>query len=341
MDTLAELCHKCRWMLLNPRPDVDETTRGFLQSAANDLEVTLRALELRGRPLIVFCGRTNVGKSTLMNALLGGKIAPVSNGDWSSRPVEYRHAEDEMIFLADSYPPRKIPFHSAEELSAALQKLSTRADPANAFGKNQLVVNLNVPVLQNELILCDMPGFLATTGEEGDTGLHDDDIRQYLERQKNRVRTYLVSNAQVPDDSVIQFIRENLPTNHLCLVINYRKSDHIEERKSTLESVWRQQLNRPLDILYINAKAAIAGSEERDALVEHIARYGTEEGRRENARRDLVRFFRDTGMYLRGFAHCESAAEVLQRQALWVVSGLLEAPEFAEMKAVFDEYWAS
>ena len=44
-------------------------------------------------PVVAFVGLTNVGKSTLLSALFGAKVAPARNRPWSSVPVEYRYSD--------------------------------------------------------------------------------------------------------------------------------------------------------------------------------------------------------------------------------------------------------
>lgn len=340
MDFLSNLYNKSRWLLSEVSPNVKEAGQTFLKAAVSDLTNTQKAFEMVGAPVIVFCGKTNVGKSTLLNTILGGKIAPVFNGDWSARPVEYRYSEDQLIFLADQFPPRQIRFDSEEELKQALFGLSTMKNPEQAIGREHMVVQLKAPVLKNGLIICDMPGFLATTGVS--QGTHDKDIRSYLEAGQNCLRTFIVSNAQIPDESVIKFILENLHAEHLSIIINYRSSENINERKEQLETAWRNSLRRILDFHYINAKKAFnENPEEREILLQHLYGYSELSGRKEIALQDLIRVYSDIGLYLKVFLRYPSVPDLFVRQKLLVVQKLIEESNNPKLIDIFNKYWRS
>lgn len=55
------------------------------------LQFRQRLRSVAGRYVVAFAGLTNVGKSTLMNALLGAEIAPRLNGPCTSVAVEFEH----------------------------------------------------------------------------------------------------------------------------------------------------------------------------------------------------------------------------------------------------------
>lgn len=331
---LRDLCEKCQFLLLGVRSD-DPDLRSYLHFAAEDIAMIKGMLD--ESPLIVFCGKTNVGKSTLLNALLGEKVAPIFNGDWSSRPVEYRYSETPLIFMADTYPPKKIKFHSDEELYDALTQLSTMSSPDQSLGKQHMVVELDSPVLKDGLILCDMPGFLATDGNTEETGTHDDDVCRYLDRQKS-LHVFLVSNANLPNESVIKFVRNNFASVHLSMVINYRKNDNIDDRKEALENEWRNLLNRPLAFHYINAKKAKEDPTEREALLAHLKQYSFADGRREIAERDLCRVFRDVELFLRDFHHIKNVSSCFWNTRLNCVMELVQRSNNAELLKTFEKF---
>ena len=339
-DILLNLLDKSIYLLGDKDLLVSDKGKLFLQAAVDDLRSALQGVQLEDSPVIVFCGKTNVGKSTLLNAVFCGKIAPVYNGDWSARPVEYGYSEEQMIYSADSYPLQKIPFGTEDELSEALLQLSTMKNPDQAVGRDKLIVKLKSPVLEDGLIICDMPGFLATTGEEDTVaeGTHDQDIREYLDAGQKCLRTFIVSDANIPDESVINYIRENFRSAHLSIVINYRSLDNIEERKERLESVWRKELNRALDFHYINAKKALEENPEREDLIRYLQKYSNPEGRREIAAGDLIRVLSEIGVYFRAFLRIHPV-DIFKKTSLNVVRDLAENYGDQALINVLDQYW--
>ena len=343
MDPLLELCSKSRWLLGDDSISIGDSGKAFLNAAVRDLRSTQQALEMQGSPVLAFCGMTNVGKSTLLNAIFGVRIAPVSNGDWSARPVVYQYSKEQRIISADQNHLQTLSFNTEEELKDALVRLSTMDDPEKSVGKKHLVVQLDSPILQNGLIICDMPGFLATTGEADtvEQGTHDIDIRNFLEEGRSYLRTFIVSNAKIPDDSVVTFIRDNFQSAHLSIIINYRASENIDERKESLESAWRSELARALDFHYINAKRALREEEpeEREELIRHLQKYSDPDGRREIARQDLIRLFSDTGFFLRDFLRIPDMTSLFRRQRLEVVRERIRILKDKELTEIFNKFW--
>jgi len=334
MDKLLNLCDKTR-SLLHGAATSDTAMQTFFKSAIEYMRQTEGMLRARGDSVVAFCGKTNVGKSTLMNALLGEKIAPVRNCDWSARPVEYTYSGIPALLIADKYPPVKREFSNDDELSSALKDLTTMANPSLAVGQEHLVVQADFPILRDGLIICDMPGFLAATGDETEEkeGVHDFDIKEYLRKNGSFLQIYLISNAQLPDQSVIRFIRENLIDHPLTVVINYRESDDIEQRKRQLESSWGGALDRVLDFYYINAKKSCRQeNDELNKLTSHIKRRSATTNREAAACEDLVNLYRNLYSYLFEFNHFESVRSIFPPTRIGVVRQL--AYEYGEPSLV-------
>jgi len=68
----------------------------FVKSAS-----TLDGMLAEGAPEFAMCGRSNVGKSSLINMLCGAKIAKISKDPGRTRLINYFAINDEQLMLVD------------------------------------------------------------------------------------------------------------------------------------------------------------------------------------------------------------------------------------------------
>lgn len=121
---------------------------------------------------IAVVGLGNVGKSTLLNALLGEKIAPVSNSPCTATVVEFTHGDGYRL-LAESTEtliPIYKEFSQASGLHEQLNKMVAHGDDPS-LQYRRMDITVPSPILSGGLILTDTPGF----GAAGDEGREDDD----------------------------------------------------------------------------------------------------------------------------------------------------------------------
>jgi GTP-binding protein EngB required for normal cell division len=122
---------------------------------------------------IAVVGLGNVGKSTLLNALLGEKIAPVSNSPCTATVVEFTHGDGYRL-LAESTQtliPICKEFPHASGLHEQLNKMVAHGDDDPGRQYRRLEITAPSSILSGGLILTDTPGF----GAAGDEGRKDDD----------------------------------------------------------------------------------------------------------------------------------------------------------------------
>jgi GTP-binding protein EngB required for normal cell division len=149
------------------------------------LQFRRRLIPVGGRYVIAFAGMTNVGKSTLMNALLGAEIAPRLNGPCTSVAVEFEHGPQYSVTVrTGSVLSQRYPCNSVEHLNKYLESLaSTQGEGANPFARYIQVTSPKIPA---GMVLADTPGFGAVEAS-GEIGSHEEALKNYLAHQASQV----------------------------------------------------------------------------------------------------------------------------------------------------------
>ncbi|MGE4102054.1 MAG: dynamin family protein [Pirellulales bacterium] len=145
-------------------------------------------MELAARRYVVaVVGLTNVGKSTLLNALLGSDLAPRRNGPCTAAPIEFVRGSELRVtaHYRQAAGRRAIVCSDTTMLHAQLAAWADeRGDVARSIRK--VVVELPTDLLAGGLVVADTPGFgAAQTGE--DAGRHDAAVQQYLQQDVSQV----------------------------------------------------------------------------------------------------------------------------------------------------------
>lgn len=160
----------------------DRSVREVFEEAARHLLALRRRLALiADRYLVAVVGLTNVGKSTLLNALLGAGLAPRRNRPCTAAPIEFRFGEAFHVAAtyACSLQRRAWNCDTIEAVHHRLQQLTD--DPAEAVAQRvqRIEVEAPLPLLANGLVIADTPGFGAA--QPGDhAGAHEASLMQYL-----------------------------------------------------------------------------------------------------------------------------------------------------------------
>jgi GTP-binding protein EngB required for normal cell division len=138
-------------------------------------------------PVVSFVGLTNVGKSTLLNALLGGDVAPRRNGPCTAVPIEFKHGKRVTITPIYTQRLRKTRFeaNSVDELHDTLARLA--AEDGESTGRpKKVIVELPARLLESGLIIADTPGFGAAMADS-DNPTHDSVLEDYLRYEATQV----------------------------------------------------------------------------------------------------------------------------------------------------------
>lgn len=133
---------------------------------------------------IAFVGLGNSGKSKLINALLGRKIAPTCNGACTASIVEFRGSEELKITatLAGTgaiHEEQEFSCGSEEELAGKLEEMCAHGEGGGSEW-SRVHTYLPADILKNGLIIVDTPGF----GAAGEFGAHDDKtVAEFLQKE--------------------------------------------------------------------------------------------------------------------------------------------------------------
>ncbi|GAB6187631.1 dynamin family protein [Thermopirellula anaerolimosa] len=174
----------------------DEQVRAALKDACAWLRKIRRRLQLVTQGYVVaVVGLTNVGKSTLLNALLGGDLAPRRNGPCTAAPIEFTYGEflQLTVHIENSVRKQRWQLDSCEELHQRLAALASENPEGSSQSVVKVVVQVPVPLLANGLVIADTPGFgAAQTASE--TSTHEEALKRYL--QSNVAQVFWVVLAE-------------------------------------------------------------------------------------------------------------------------------------------------
>jgi len=166
-------------------PDV----KAVLQEAVRVLlSVRRRALVAAHKYVVGVVGLTNVGKSTLLNALLGSEIAPRRNGPCTAAPIEFSYGDSIVVtaYLKRGLNRPSWRCTSPEDIHRHLKQMADDADGIASRTISRVVVSLPTPLLSNGLVISDTPGFGAAQAE-GAEGSHEESLKEYLRREISQV----------------------------------------------------------------------------------------------------------------------------------------------------------
>lgn len=244
--------------------DLERFLHDFRTKRINPLYRRLERLQ-GTRYVLSMVGLTNVGKSTLAEALLGHPVAPRRNRPATAIPVEYEFSH-EWLFMAHlrgSQQVTKRVYQSAAELSKALEASvfgGSGGHPTRQQPIERIIVRGPMDLLESGMVFADTPGFGAAQTDEGEAS-HDQALVEYLKEQVHEVMFCVSgSNAMVTREEE-QFFRD---IQELCSTVVVTKWDSDPDARAREIKKYRDKFADlfPLcGFVFVEAKWAIEGNE--------------------------------------------------------------------------------
>ena len=282
-----------------------EINRENLTSILADLETFEKYLSINQNFTLAFSGMTNVGKSTLLNALLGDSVAPTKNCPWSSTAVEYQYLKDkyEIIVPLINFKSIHKQFDTSAELLAELKKFAVHG---SAYQTDKpLIVRLPNDLLLGDITIVDTPGFGASDGSNEDF-LHDDVLISYLQKRKEQIRIFWIVKDNIGDSS-ISFYAKHLAKFCTDLIVNLT-DEFDDEFIKHFEELYKPAVGHTVRFHYVDAKTAIKAEKNNDMellkksgiidLKSYLSSFSSTTGRIKLIEEDLTMLFQNISDFL-------------------------------------------
>ncbi len=260
--------------------------------------------------VISLVGLTNVGKSTLTEALLGHAVAPHKNQRATAIPVEYKYSLNWQmeVMTHHDFKYKEYDYDDPSLLAKELTKYVFDVDTTNAYSVEYVKVKGPMEVLKEGLILADTPGFGAAQQVGDGIRRNQDHLEGFI---KNVHRVYLCLSVgadgdtfTVSDDEKAFFQRiksrcSNIIVNKWKFDEDHNQQEYINKYNHIFENIEED------GFIFINAKNAIKGKEKSniEKLKSDIVKYSTPEQRRCVVWNDLVRAWKDCQHYMETVHH--------------------------------------
>ncbi len=250
-------------------------------------------------------GLTNVGKSTLMEALLKFPVAPRKMGPATAIPVEYAYNENwQMCVLSRSFGTDVTNFNNAKSLGMELKKKVVEVDAKSAADIDWVTVSGPMGMLKDGLVMADTPGFGAAQTVDDDSS-HQKMLEKFIFKRIHRVYFCVAAGETWAVQECERDFYKKISDCCGHVVVNKWKG-------SDQEAIEYEQRYRPVfpsaEFIFVNAKKAIQGQSENspesisksnlDRLHAVIDTYSTPDKRRAMCDPELAAAWHDIHKYL-------------------------------------------
>ena len=253
---MKELCNTIRQLFWEAGKKIENKSLIEQIDFVRQQLMLLENAEKREMLKIAFVGRSNVGKSTLINALLGFDIAPRRNGPYTAAIVEYRYHDKFSALLQYPHEPliQSAGFDCCEKLKSFLINFSSVNECSTQAVAPYIIVRCPAEILKDKITIYDTPGFGATKGEN-ENGLHDSIIIDFLSKN-NFDRLFWVLRDNPREEDLELFEKFNSLDSRHCHVIVNNRGLSLDNQKKYLEKNTAVLSKFKQNVLFINALQA-------------------------------------------------------------------------------------
>jgi hypothetical protein len=152
------------------------------------LNVRRRLLGGISRYVVALVGLTNVGKSTLLNALLGHDLAPRRNGPCTAVPIEFIYGDELRLSVVHQKSLHR-PSWACPRVEVIHQRLRELADDQGRQASpsiRKVVVEIPHRLLARGVVIADTPGFGDVPIGDAARG-HEEVLQTYLHNDVTQV----------------------------------------------------------------------------------------------------------------------------------------------------------
>ncbi|MEI8045088.1 MAG: dynamin family protein [Verrucomicrobiota bacterium] len=246
--------------------------------------------------VLSFVGLTNVGKSTLVEALLGFPVAPRKNGPATAIPVEYKHDSSWSFTIqhrASIRPSGCYPFADGQSLGRDLVRRVVDCDDAEAAEVAWVNVRGPMEILRHGLHMADTPGFGAAADENNGQS-QQQRLEEFISKSVDRVYFCVAAGvAWAVSNIETQFYKK---LSHLCGHVVVTKWEGTQDEQVDYRNRY-QKLFPAAEFVFVNARRAMQGRGQSIELLEKlkgiITDYSTEERRRKICDQGLLAAWHD------------------------------------------------